>query len=109
MAQYYYGTSGPIPLEYDTLHALIKIDESIPGTQVEELLGSIPRIIDLIPHGNVIDGFVACSLTAQAGYEAFIDSLIATEGILLAEPFLLSWNTPDKPMGIMGTSAPLAR
>ena len=47
-AQYYYGNSGPIPLQIDSTKVLLRFDPDVPILDIGEIISEIPRISDTI-------------------------------------------------------------
>jgi subtilisin family serine protease len=95
IAQFYYGSHGPVPLKVDSSRVLIKFDQFMPSSP-QDIMASIHRIVGEIPDSHLIDDFVACTLSTGLGYNQFIDSLHTVNGIYLAEPYYR--NASDSPM-----------
>jgi subtilisin family serine protease len=86
-AQYWYGDNETMPLLIDSSKAILKVDPGLSPTSVVE---SVERIVGFLDEENLIDGFVACTLSTVEGYNAFLDSLRVVSGIQLVEPFYLT-------------------
>jgi len=95
-SQFYYGSNGQIPLRVDSNKVTIKFDETFSPQNQGAILDAIDRIVYQLEDENMIDRFVACSLSTGDGLYDFLDSLIAVPGIYLAEPYYLSVN--DNPV-----------
>jgi len=93
---FWYSADGPVPLQVDSSKVTIKLEE---GFTYEQALGSVDRILAVIEDDHLIDGFIACSLSTGADYDAFLDSLSTLEGIYLVEPYYLSENGYVKLVG----------
>lgn len=88
-AQYYYGGGQQVPLGIDSLKICLKFDDIITQQDQADIISSIGRIVSLLPDTNVTDNFQACSLITGVGYDSFLDSVQAVEGIYLVEPYYL--------------------
>lgn len=88
-AQYYYGGGQQVQLGIDSLKICLKFDDLITQQDQADIISSIGRIVSLLPDTNVIDNFQVCSLMTGVGYDSFLDSVQAVEGIYLVEPYYL--------------------
>jgi len=89
-AQHYYGGGHAIPLKVDSTKVTIKFDSGLGSIERQTLLLDIDRITEQLVDNHAIDGFVACSLSTGEGYDDFIDSVAALDGVYLVEPYYLN-------------------
>ena len=87
--EYYYSSGNQISLTVDSLRMVIKFDEGPVQFGVDDLMSLYPRIIGGVDDALPADGFFACSLSTGQNYYAFLDSVQATEGVYLVEPYYL--------------------
>jgi subtilisin family serine protease len=87
--QYYYSSGRQIPLRIDSTRVVIKLDDEPSPFDPAALMTAFARITALSKDPLPADGFFACSLSTGQGYDGFLDSLMMTEGVYLAEPYYL--------------------
>ena len=87
--QYYYSGGGTIPLDIDSTKIVVSFDITVSPATQGSLLSSIARISGTVTDDHAIDDFVVCQLSSTQGYDEFIDSLQAVDGIYLVEPYYL--------------------
>jgi len=86
-AEFWFGVNDTVSLSIDSLKVTVKLDD---GISANEVLDPINRIVAVVEDSNLIDGFIACSLSTGADYAAFLDSLDTLNGINLVEPYYLT-------------------
>lgn len=94
-AQYYYSSGHQIPLKIDSLRIVVRLDGGPSPFGQTELMNAFPRITVVLDDPLPANDFFACSLSTGQGYEAFLDSLLATDGVHLAEPYYLFGDSSD--------------
>lgn len=98
---FYYTEGEQIPLKIDSNRMVIKLDSTVSRPDDQGgLIASIGRISAVETDNHTIDGFIVCSLTSAAGYDTFLDSVQAIDGIYAAEPYYR--NQFDEPF-LVGT------
>ena len=95
-AEYWYGTSGAIPLRIDSTKVTLQIADGFSQNQVLENFGRVLQVLDNV---ELIDDFVCCSLSTGNGYDQFMDSLDQVPGVLLVEPYYLTSDSFPFPVG----------
>jgi len=88
--QFWYGTDGPVSLVVDSSLVLVKFDEGFSPDDQASLLRQVERIVAVVNDPEVVDEFIACSLSTGTGYNAFLDSVQAIDGIYMVEPYFRS-------------------
>ena len=99
-AQYYYSGGGTIPLQVDSSRIVVKCDAGFGPQQQAALLSTISRIQSFSADDHMLDGFVSCEISTGQGYEEYVDSVQAVDGIYLAEPYYLNEMDSAFPVGL---------
>lgn len=86
-ADFWYGVDGQVPLLSDSSKVTVKLAD---GFSFEDVLGSVEQIVAQIDDEHFIDGFLACSLSADIDYSAFLHLLDTLNGVYLVERYYLS-------------------
>ncbi len=98
-ADFWYDARGPIALSVDSSKVTVLFEDGITGDDQQFVLSRFARITTILSDSNAFDGFVVCSLSTSQGYDAFLDSLVATPELQLAEPYYLNVRGEPKLVG----------
>lgn len=93
LGEFYYSGGQEIPLTIDSSKMALKFQPSFPPDSQQALLAVVDRIVRIIGDSSYIHGFVACSLSTEVGYYAFLDSLDSLVPVLATEPCYLTENS----------------